>query len=142
MTRNGGVEMPGIVIEKARLNMWNLVMCIVGIAVTAFGWGVMYNEMVAANAVAVSSIQRLNDDVKDIRAQMPAITQLQYQSTRLTDGMADNRVSIKGVDDRVTRVVENFGSKLDEMTKALNNVSTRIEVMSAKLPEKEKDPKQ
>lgn len=119
------------VIEKARLNIWNLAGFVIGIAVTAFGWGITYNNVMSASAEARASIVKITEDIKDIRLQIPAIAQLQFQSSRMTDSIAENRTNIKAVNERVDRIVESFGAKLDAIIDNQNRVATKVEVLSA-----------
>lgn len=127
------------VIEKARLNIWNLAGFGVCIAVTAFGWGIQYSSVVTQAAEAKENFGKLTEDIKDIRLQIPAIAQLQFQSTRLTDNVSENRANIKTTNDRIDRIVESFGQKLDAISDNLNRMATRVEVISAKIGDQPKD---
>lgn len=126
-----------ITLEKARVNMWNIVGFMVGIAVTAFGWGITYNSMTTANAAAVQEIRKLSDDVKDIQLQMPQIAQLQFQSTQSASQIAENKATSdeqnKATNARMDRFVETFGGKLDLMTDSVNKLVTRVEVLSTRI---------
>ncbi|RUW55603.1 hypothetical protein EOA32_00870 [Mesorhizobium sp. M1A.F.Ca.ET.072.01.1.1] len=123
-----------ITLEKARLNLWNVVGFAVGIAVTAFGWGITYNSVVTANAAAAKDIASLRDDVKDIQLQMPQIAQLQFQVTANAQQIAQNKAAadeqIKAANARMDRFVETVGGKMDLMTDSLNKLVTRVEVLS------------
>lgn len=130
------INMP-ITLEKARVNMWNIVGFMVGIAVTAFGWGITYNSMTTANAAAVQEIGKLSADVKDIQLQMPQIAQLQFQSLQSTNKIVENKATSdeqnKATNARMDRFVETFGGKLDTMTDSLNKLVTRVEVLSSRI---------
>ena len=128
-----------ITLEKARLNLWNVVGFAVGIAVTAFGWGITYNSVVSANAAAAKDIVNLRDDVKDIQTQIPQIAQLQFQMTAQASKVAENKASadeqIKAANARMDRFVETIGGKLDLMTDTMNKLVTRVEVLSTRIGE-------
>jgi hypothetical protein len=126
-----------ITFEKARVNMWNIVGFMVGIAVTAFGWGITYNSMTTANAAAVNEIRKLSDDVKDIQLQMPQIAQLQFQATASAGQIAQNKAAAdeqnKATNARMDRFVETLGGKVDLMTDSLNKLVTRVEVLATRV---------
>lgn len=123
--RNGGDAMP-VTLEKARLNVWNLAGFIIGIAVTAFGWGMTYNSMSGA-------LEKQSAEIKIIKEQLPAITQLQFQMTRATEAIGENKAGIVAANQRADRIVESFGGKLDDVNVNLNKIATRIEVLSTKM---------
>lgn len=126
-----------VTFEKARLNVWNLAGFVLGIAVTAFGWGITYNSMTTANAAAVREIGKLSDDVKDIQSQMPQIAQLQFQATAAAGQIAQNKATSdeqnKATNARMDRFVETLGGKVDLMTDSLNKLVTRVEVLSTRM---------
>jgi len=126
-----------VTLEKARLNVWNLAGFILGIAVTAFGWGITYNSMTNANAAAVQEISELAEDVDNIRQQIAPISQLQFQVTRHTEQISETRstseAANKAMNERVDRLVETFGGKIDLMTDSVNKLVTRVEVLSSRI---------
>lgn len=122
-----------ITIEKARLNIWNAGGFAVGIAVTAFGWGVVYNTMGNANDERKREIATLSEVVKDIKSDLPAITQLQFQMTRATEQISESKASIQSTNERMDRIVESFGGKLDVLTDGMNKIATRVEVISSQI---------
>ncbi|QWY83170.1 hypothetical protein [Rhizobium phage RHph_X2_24] len=130
---NGEENPMPVTLEKARVNVWNLGGFIVSIVFAAFGWGVTYNSMTNADAVNKASIEQLSNDVKDISAQIPLIAQLQFQMTRTTEQLMENKSSITETNKRVDRIVESFGGKLDVITEGMNKIATRVEVLSTQI---------
>lgn len=120
-----------VTIEKARLNIWNLGGFMVGIVVTAFGWGVTYNVMVSSDAEAKRRIEYATDEIKDIKAQLPAITQLQFQMTTTTQVASENKNAIDETNKRIDRVVESFGGKLDKLVEQVNNIAADVKVLTS-----------
>ena len=120
-----------VTIEKARLNIWNLGGFMVGIVVTAFGWGVTYNMMVSSDAEAKRRIEYATDEIKDIKAQLPAITQLQFQMTTTTQVASENKKAIDETSKRIDRVVESFGGKLDKLVEQVSNVAADVKVLTS-----------
>lgn len=120
-----------VTIEKARLNIWNLAGFVIGIAVTTFGWGVTYNMMVSSDAEAKRRIEYATDEIKDIKAQLPAITQLQFQMTTTTQLASENKKAIEATNERIGRVVDSFGGKLDTVIDRLNVVASDVKVLTS-----------
>lgn len=120
-----------VTIEKARLNIWNLAGFVIGIAVTAFGWGITYNSMTNADAIAVQQITSVQSEIKDIKAQLPAITQLQFQMTTTSILASENKAAIEEANKRVDRVVESFGGKLDKLVEQVSNVAADVKVLTS-----------
>lgn len=120
-----------VTIEKARLNIWNLAGFVIGIAVTAFGWGITYNSMTNADAIAVQQITLVQSEIKDIKAQLPTITQLQFQMTTTSSLASENKAAIEEANKRVDRVVESFGGKLDKLVEQVSNVAADVKVLTS-----------
>lgn len=127
-----GIPMP-IVIEKARLNLWNIISICLGIAVTAFGWGVTYSSIQATAAESNQQIASMNAEIREINAELPKISDLQHQITTVTTISAENRQSVKETNARIDRVVESFGGKLDTITDRMNQVVTSLEVLATRI---------
>lgn len=119
-----------VTIEKARLNIWNLGGFVLGLVFTAFGWGVTYNQSVNANAEAVRQINFVTAEIKDIKTQLPAITQLQFQMTTTTQLASENKKGIEEANRRLDRVVESFGGKLDKLVETVSNVAADVKVLT------------
>lgn len=132
-----GIGSMPITIEKARLNIWNLGGFIAGIIVTAFGWGVTYSSTSEANARTQRDVITIINEVKDIRLQLPQINALQFQMSRATDAISENKAKIVATNDRVDRVVESFGGKLDSISEKINKLSINIEVLNSRIGEKQ-----
>lgn len=126
-----------ITLEKARLNLWNLIGFAVVIAATAFGWGITFNTMTTADAAAVKEIAELAEDVKSVQTQIAPIAQLQFQVTRHTEQISETKSTAdaanKAMNERVDRLVETFGGKIDLMTDSVNKLVTRVEVLSTRI---------
>lgn len=120
-----------VTIEKARLNIWNIASIFLGIAVTAFGWGITYSSMNSADAEAVRQINFVTSEIKDIKQQLPAITQLQYQMTTTAGMASENKKAIEEANKRLDRVVESLGGKLDIIVDRLNIVASDVKVLTA-----------
>lgn len=143
MSEREAIHMP-ITIEKARLNVWNIASIFLGIAVTAFGWGVTYNNMQTANemaeknnAAAVSAIAAVRMEVQEIQTQLPPV---QSSIQRLTEIAAENRAAIKASNERIDRIVESFGGKLDGIVANVSKIATQVEVLAARFGERPNAP--
>jgi hypothetical protein len=132
-------EMP-VVIEKARLNLWNLTGFIIGIAVTAFGWGITYSNMQSSihdlqvqlsteNKSRVSQLSTVDANLKEINLQLPLVS-------RLNEIVNDNRKAISDTNGRIDRLTEVIGNKLDNITERLSEVSADVKVVQSKLDNK------
>lgn len=124
-------------LEKARLNVWNVGVVVVAALIQAFALGVIYSKQKGADEKAVESIavvreeiKAANATIKEIQLELPQITQLQYQMTRQTEIVAENRKGIEATNARVDRVVESFGGKLDGLVENVNKIATRVEVIA------------
>lgn len=135
-----------IIFERARLNVWNITAAFVGMAVTAFGWGVTYNSMNAATSALASQLQRVSSDIanvqtnfggdiKDIRTQLPGYAQIQYQlQQQVQQGVerdAETKATIVENSKRVDRIVDSTTEKLDKILDQMNKLSIRLEVVAA-----------
>lgn len=121
-----------VTIEKARLNIWNLGGFIIGIVVTAFGWGVTYSTMNTADAETRRAVQAATEEIKDIKAQLPAITQLQFQMTTTSQLASENKKAIEATNERIERVVDTFGDKLDTVIDRINVVASDVKVLTVR----------
>lgn len=119
-----------VTIEKARLNIWNIGSILLGIGVTAFGWGVTYSAMMSANADNQKQVEFVRSEIKDIKAQLPAITQLQFQMTNTSQLASENKKAIEATNERIGRVVDSFGGKLDTVIDRLNIVASDVKVLT------------
>lgn len=124
-------EMP-ITVNKT-INVWSVVPTLLGMIITAFGWGVTYNSMTTADATAKASIENVASDVKEISAQLP---RLQYDMVRQIEASAENKAGIVEANKRIDRVVESFGGTLDAIKDSVNKIATRVEVISTQIGDK------
>jgi len=109
---------------------------LVGMVVTATGWGITYADMRNDNARLQSQISDMNEryqeSFKDITQQIAQIPPLTFQTTRALEGVAENKKGIEAANARVDRVVESFGGKLDTVIDNVNEVATQVKVLSSK----------
>lgn len=119
-----------IQLEKARLNLFNLAgFAIVGIT-TAFGWGIIYNRMTTANETAAAQIASVRNDLTTISSQLPQLNALQFQMTRVLELIAEQKSGLQDNNNRIDRIVESFGGKLDAIGANINTLTTRVEVLA------------
>lgn len=123
--------------ERRPISIWNALGFAAVALGTAFGWGVVYTTMNTNNATAAQSVTVLKDDIKEIKGQLPTISQLQYQMTTVTQQANDNKQNVesfnRATNDRIDRVVQSFGDKLDTITDRLNKIATGVEVLSTRM---------
>lgn len=144
------IDMP-VTLEKARLNLWNLVGFVAGITVTAFGWGVTYSNLSNSIEKQANQIQDINgrmqqeatdrkdrlksyqDQLSGMQQQIAQITPLTFQTNKAIEGVAENKKAVEATNDRIDRVVETFGGKLDTVIENVGKLSTQVSVLSSKL---------
>lgn len=119
-----------VIFEKARLNVWNVGAIAVGIVISAFGWGITYATMVSNNTNAASDIDGLKSDVQQINDKLPS---MQYRVDRLSEKSVEIQATANATNDRIDRVVEALGNKLDTISTNVNTIATRVEVLSSKI---------
>lgn len=133
-------------IEKARLNIWNLGGFVVGIAVTAFGWGMTYNSMSsqiealrsqAARDAQISKDQSIKTDgrIQAVEQKIPQFEVIGMQIQRLTELAASNTKAIEATNERISRVVESQSGKLDNIINRVSELTTEIRVVQSQLKE-------
>ena len=124
-----------VVLEKARLNMWNLIGFACGIAVTAFGWGITYAKLdgaVSAVRADVVTIKRDTDTkFNNIETKLAPITSLQFQAARALEQVAEVKGANEETNKRIDRVVESFSGKLDTLNGGVNSLITKVEVLNS-----------
>ena len=125
-----------VTIEKARVNIFNVIGFSVAIAASAFGWGITYSSMNSADAEAVQQITSVQSEIKDIKAQLPAISQLQYQMTTNANLSSENKKTIEETNKRMDHIVESFGGKLDKLVEQVSNVAADVRVLAAQQRDK------
>lgn len=137
-----------VVIEKARLNIWNLGGFVVGIAVTAFGWGITYNSMSSSienlktQLTTETNMTRERSGKTDSRLQaietkIPQFDVIGMQIQRLTELAASNQKAIEATNERMSRVVESQAGKFETIITKLGDLTTEIRVVQSQLKEQE-----
>jgi hypothetical protein len=143
-----GHEPMPVVIEKARLNVWNLGGFIVGIAVTAFGWGITYNSMSTSienlkNQLTTETnatrerAGKADNRLQAIEDKIPQFDLIGMQIQRLTELAASNQKAIEATNDRMTRIVESQAGKFDTIISRLGDLTTEIRVVQSQLKEQQ-----
>lgn len=69
----------------------------------------------------------------DLNKAVAEIAPLSFQVTRVIESTAENKKAIELANDRIDRVVESIGGKLDTVIENVNKIATRVEVLSSKL---------
>lgn len=126
MNKEGEINMP-IVVEKARVNIWNIVGFATGMAVSAFGWGMTYASMTYADAKNAEQIENVKSDISDLKSFSALVTQSQYNITSLTAAVSENKKAIEESGKRTDRIVETFGDKL-------NTIATDVAIIKNSRP--------
>lgn len=122
-----------LTVEKTRVNAWNMAGLLITIIITAFGWGVTYNMIMSNSATNARQIDGLNNTMRDVQKQLPVIGTLQLQMTQSAAAIAENKANNKATNDRVDRIVEQFGDKLDMLNDKLTKTQTAVEVLSSQI---------
>ncbi|KAA0689475.1 hypothetical protein DTW90_31815 [Neorhizobium sp. P12A] len=73
------------------------------------------------------------DSISSLQQQVAQIPPISFQVTRAIEATAENKKGIDAANDRIDRVVESFGGKLDNVIDTINKVSTQVQVLSSKL---------
>ncbi len=117
---------------------------VAGLVVTSAGWGITYADMRNDNADLRKQITdlttRMDRDgadkktqLADVQQQLAQIAPLTFQTTRATETGAENKKAIELTNNRIDRVVESLGGKLDTAIDSINKVGTQVQVLSSKL---------
>lgn len=69
----------------------------------------------------------------DLNKAVAEIAPLSFQVTRVIEASAENKKGVEAANDRIDRVVESIGGKLDTVIENVNKIATRVEVLSSKL---------
>lgn len=133
-----------VVLEKARINVWNAGGFAIGIAVTAFGWGITYNSMTSqiealknqaardAQLVKEQSV-RTDNRIAAVENKIPQFDVIAMQIQRLTELTAQNQKAIEATNERMNRFVESQGDKLDNIVDRLSDLSSDVKVVQSQL---------
>jgi len=124
---------------------------IAGLVVTSAGWGITYADMRNDNAdlrkQITDVVNRMDKDgadrkaqIADVQQQLAQIAPLTFQTTRATEAGAENKKAIEATNDRIDRIVDAFGKKLDTAIDSINKVSTQVQVLSSKFEDSQGKP--
>ncbi len=136
--------------ERSKKFEWNfntivtLGSMIAGLVVTSAGWGITYADLrngnndlqkqilEVSNRVDRESIDR-KSQLTDMQQQIAQIAPLSFQTTRAVEAGAENKKALELTNNRIDRVVESLGGKLDTAIDSINKVGTQVQVLSSKL---------
>ncbi len=143
--------------ERSKKLEWNfntivtLIGIVTGLIVTSVGWGITYADMRNDNKDLQKQISDINtrlereasdrkdrlkayqDQLSGVQQQLAQIAPLSYQVTRATEAGAENKKAIELTNDRIDRVIDTLGKKLDTTIDSINKVGTQVQVLSSKL---------
>lgn len=122
-----------VIIEKARVNLWNLAGFAVGLVVTAFGWGITYAKLTNDTDFLRQQIADMRIQTAELKQQAPHVLQLQFQTTQLNKQAAETRTALEETNKRMDRIVESWGGKLDMMLANVNKLQVAVEVLTSKV---------
>lgn len=131
-------------IDTQRVNLWNMIVIAGGIAVNAFIVGGVYvsmNRDIAQISARIDSeasdrkdlLKNYQDSMNNMQKDIAQIQPLSYQATRALEAAAENKKAIETTNDRIDRVVESFGGKLDSVLDNVAKLSTQVQVLGSKL---------
>lgn len=138
-------------LETMRVNLWNIVVIAASIAVNASLAGYIWNDtqrdirdvkshIDAVDTRFATEASDRKDRLKDYQATLNGmqkdiaqIQPLSFQTTRALEAAAENKKATEATNDRIDRVVESFGGKLDTVIENVNKVATQVQVLSSKL---------
>lgn len=136
--------------QRSKKFEWNfntivmIISMITGLVVTSIGWGITYADMRNDNRDLQKQISEINLRIEkdatdrkaqfsDVQQQLAQIGPLTFQTTRATEAGAENKKAIEVTNDRIDRVIDTLGKKLDTAIDNINKVGTQVQVLSSKL---------
>lgn len=136
--------------ERAKRFEWNFNTLVVSggimaatltnVAIAAISWNDTKRDIkeiqgqVQAETQARQARGQLTDGrFADLNKAVAEITPLSFQVTRVIEASAENKKAVEAANDRIDRVVESIGGKLDTVIENVNKIATRVEVLSSKL---------
>lgn len=122
-----------IEIEKPRLNPVHFIAIIGGALLNAFFVGGVWVSLNRDIADVRSSQDRTQKALDTTVQQVSQIGPLSFQTTRALEAAAENKKALELTNNRIDRVVESLGGKLDTAIDSINKVGTQVQVLSSKL---------
>lgn len=119
-----------VVLEKARVNLWNIVGFCFLLASTGFGWGVTYTQINGGLSEAKAETTRLSQRIDQLNTVVQPLPNLQFQTARALEAAAETKAANDETNKRVDRVVEALNGKLDTMIGAVNTLNVKVEVLN------------
>ena len=143
--------------QRSKKFEWNfntivmIVSMVAGLVVTSVGWGITYADMRNDNRDLQKQISEINTRIEkdvadrkaqfsDVQQQLAQIGPLTFQTTRATESGAENKKAIEVTNDRIDRVIDTLGKKLDTAIDNINKVGTQVQVLSSKLEDMQGKP--
>lgn len=138
-------------LETMRLNLWVALGILASIAVNSSLAGYIWNDtqrdirdvkshIDAVDTRFVTEASDRKDRLKDYQATLTSmqhdiaqIQPLSFQTTRALEAAAENKKATEATNDRIDRVVESFGGKLDSVLDNVAKLSTQVQVLGSKL---------
>lgn len=130
--QNGGANMP-VTLEKARVNVFNIVGFSVLLISTGISWGVLYNSMRNADDKAVEAITTLKAELAIVKDKIPQFEVVGMQIQRLTEISAANEKAIQATNERFSRYVESQSGKIDLILSRIGDLTTEVRVVQSQL---------
>ena len=121
-----------IEIEKPRLNPVHFIAIIGAGFMNAFAIGgvwVSLNRDIADLRSSQDRTQKALDTTAQQVSQMPSLT---FQTARALEAAAENKKATEATNERIDRVIDTFGRKLDTAIDSINKVGTQVQVLSSK----------
>ncbi|NTG19991.1 hypothetical protein G6K93_05680 [Agrobacterium rhizogenes] len=122
-----------IEIEKPKINPVHFAAIIGGAVLNAFFVGGVWVSLNRDIADIRSAQDRTQKAVDNTQQQVSQIPPLSFQTTRALEATAENKKGIEATNERVDRVIDTFGRKLDTAIDSINKVGTQVQVLSSKL---------
>lgn len=123
-----------IVIEKTRVNAWNLGGLLVVAIGQAFALGVVYTKIDARIAEGeryrVTRSTSTDKNFDELKAKVANLPNVEYRLVQAETTIAKNNEAMNA---RIDRIVESFGGKLDKLAEDVAAVRTDVRVLSGKV---------
>lgn len=121
-----------IEIEKPRLNPVHFIAIVGTGVVNAFFVGGIWVSLNRDIADIRSAQERTQKAIDITGQQVSQIPPLSFQTTRALEAAAENKKAVEATNERVDRVIDTFGRKLDTAIDSINKVGTQVQVLSSK----------